>query len=115
MAQAGEKRSTRPTKTEPRKKRKREAVEVGAQQPSQAQPVSVDGLQWKEVDLPDRLEDAEGFLGLEEVDDVQIIRDGHGKGPRFQVCLSLIFESFLMESGHRSSLKMGLRSLGSQI
>lgn len=37
--------------------------------------ISVDQLAWKEVTLPDRLEDAEGFFGLEEIEDVEIVRD----------------------------------------
>ena len=36
---------------------------------------SLDALPWKEVALPDRLDDAEGFFGLEEVSDVDIVRD----------------------------------------
>ncbi|KAI4143989.1 MAG: hypothetical protein LQ340_006812, partial [Diploschistes diacapsis] len=38
--------------------------------------VGIDDLAWKEVSLPDRLEDAEGFFGLEEIDHVEVIRDG---------------------------------------
>lgn len=34
-----------------------------------------DALRWKPVDLPGRLEDAEGFYGLEEIDDVEVVRD----------------------------------------
>ncbi|KAF1807972.1 DEAD-domain-containing protein [Eremomyces bilateralis CBS 781.70] len=37
--------------------------------------VRLDQLKWKEVELPDRLDDYEGFFGLEEVDDVEIVRD----------------------------------------
>lgn len=37
--------------------------------------VAIEHLAWKEVSLPDRLEDAEGFFGLEEVEDIQIVRD----------------------------------------
>ena len=35
----------------------------------------IEDLAWKDVSLPDRLEDYEGFFGLEEVDDVDVIRD----------------------------------------
>ncbi|MCJ1309794.1 ATP-dependent RNA helicase [Agyrium rufum] len=35
----------------------------------------LDQLRWREVALPDRFDDAEGFFGLEEVEDVQVIRD----------------------------------------
>ncbi|OJJ45339.1 hypothetical protein ASPZODRAFT_70081 [Penicilliopsis zonata CBS 506.65] len=42
--------------------------------------VGVDDLNWKEVALPDRLEDAGGFFGLEEIDGVDIIRpQGNGE------------------------------------
>ena len=34
-----------------------------------------DALRWKTVELPKRLEDAEGFYGLEEIDDVDVVRD----------------------------------------
>ncbi|KAK8233514.1 P-loop containing nucleoside triphosphate hydrolase protein [Phyllosticta capitalensis] len=38
--------------------------------------VRLDSLDWKEVDMPDRLDDFEGFYGLEEVDDVDVVREG---------------------------------------
>ena len=38
--------------------------------------VGVDQLPWKGVSLPDRLEDAEGFLELEEIDEVEVVREG---------------------------------------
>ncbi|KAF7587768.1 ATP-dependent RNA helicase [Aspergillus hancockii] len=38
--------------------------------------VGVDDLNWREVALPDRLEDAEGFFGLEEIEGVDIVRSG---------------------------------------
>ncbi|GAD97497.1 conserved hypothetical protein [Paecilomyces variotii No. 5] len=41
--------------------------------------VALDDLDWKEVALPDRLDDAEGFFGLEEIDGVDIVRP-EGKG-----------------------------------
>ncbi|OAL32926.1 hypothetical protein AYO20_07717 [Fonsecaea nubica] len=34
-----------------------------------------DALKWKTVPLPKRLEDAEGFFGLEEIEDVEVVRD----------------------------------------
>ena len=36
----------------------------------------IDELAWKEVPLPDRLDDAEGFFGLDEIEDVKVVRDG---------------------------------------
>lgn len=38
-------------------------------------PAKLDSLDWREVTMPDRLDDVEGFMGLEEVDDVQVISD----------------------------------------
>lgn len=47
--------------------------------------VGADELNWKEVALPDRLEDAGGFFGLEEIEGVDIVR-GSGNGEvRFKV------------------------------
>jgi ATP-dependent RNA helicase DDX24/MAK5 len=40
--------------------------------------VSIDDLAWKKTPLPDRLEDAEGFFGLEEIDDVEVVKDADG-------------------------------------
>ncbi|CAK4033547.1 ATP-dependent RNA helicase mak5 [Lecanosticta acicola] len=37
--------------------------------------VNLNALQWKEVSLPDKMEDYEGFFGLEEIDDVDVVRD----------------------------------------
>ncbi|EAQ85046.1 hypothetical protein CHGG_09060 [Chaetomium globosum CBS 148.51] len=37
---------------------------------------SVDSLAWKTVELPEMYDDAEGFYGLEEVEGVEIVRDG---------------------------------------
>ena len=41
--------------------------------------VRADALPWKTVDLPGRLDDAEGFYMLEEIDDVEIVRDGQNR------------------------------------
>ena len=35
----------------------------------------LDELNWKGVTMPDQLEDFEGFFGLEEVDDVEVVKD----------------------------------------
>ncbi|KAK8096851.1 ATP-dependent RNA helicase [Apiospora kogelbergensis] len=35
---------------------------------------AADSLKWKEADLPDMFGDAEGFFGLEEIDDVEVIK-----------------------------------------
>jgi ATP-dependent RNA helicase DDX24/MAK5 len=41
--------------------------------------VRLDDLQWKEIPLPDKLDDFEGFYGLEEVDDIEVVRDDDGR------------------------------------
>ena len=43
-----------------------------------------DALKWKAVQLPDRLDDAEGFYGLEEIDDVDVVRDERTQHVMFQ-------------------------------
>lgn len=40
-------------------------------------PVALDALPWGEVEMPEMFDDAEGFFGLEEVDDVEVVRDGN--------------------------------------
>lgn len=41
------------------------------------QKVALDSLPWNEVEMPDMFEDAEGFFGLEEVEGVEVIREGN--------------------------------------
>lgn len=42
--------------------------------------VGLDDLNWNEVALPDRMEDAGGFFGLEEIDGVDVVRpQGNGE------------------------------------
>lgn len=53
--------------------RKSKAKGNGPQKPRVA--IKAGDLVWNEVGLPDRMEDAEGFFGLEEVADVEVIRD----------------------------------------
>ncbi|KAE8389270.1 P-loop containing nucleoside triphosphate hydrolase protein [Aspergillus alliaceus] len=61
--------------------------------------VAVDDLNWKEVALPDRLDDAEGFFGLEEIDGVDIIRsEGNGE-VRFKAKAGKPKKSILKEKG----------------
>ena len=67
--------------------------------------VSSDHLAWKEVALPDRLEDAEGFFGLEEIDDVEVVRDAENGKIEYwvgknedMVCYRLLLTSLLAAS-----------------
>jgi hypothetical protein len=50
-----------------------------------------DDLEWKEVAMPDRLDDVEGFFGLEEIEGVDVVADENGK-LEFQVWKTLRFE-----------------------
>ena len=56
----------------PRKKAK---IQSAARRTKHGHPIDVDQLAWREIEVPERLEDAEGFLGLEEIDDVDIRRN----------------------------------------
>ena len=47
--------------------------------------VDIDDLPWQQVSLPDRMDDAEGFFGLEEIDDVQVIKNGPSGRPLYKV------------------------------
>jgi ATP-dependent RNA helicase DDX24/MAK5 len=66
------------------KKRKQGVSEVPqkrrkTQQPQQIKskrPVAVDKLRWKTVEVPEMFDDAEGFYGLEEVEGVEVVRQG---------------------------------------
>ncbi|KAI4169227.1 MAG: hypothetical protein LQ346_008985 [Caloplaca aetnensis] len=51
------------------KKRRRKEANGGSKA------VGIDALPWGQAKLPDRLDDAEGFFGLEEISDVEVVRD----------------------------------------
>lgn len=55
--------------------KKRQRVEAVPNTNSKPTSNALDSLRWKQVTLPDRLEDAEGFFGLEEIEDVDVVRD----------------------------------------
>lgn len=91
MSRTGRKRvASKENLTSPPKKRKLTAGRKKLPKTKVLSGVSVanltaDELAWKEVDPPGRLDDAEGFLGLEEIDDVDVVRDVTGKQARFRV------------------------------
>lgn len=72
---------------EPAAKEKRQKLEAPTKTTKKGKPsktvsggiVKIDDLDWRQVTLPDRLEDAEGFFGLEEIDDVDVLKP-EGKG-----------------------------------
>lgn len=62
-----------------KKRQKLEAPTKTTKKGKSSTTVSIDDLDWKAVSLPDRLGDAEGFFGLEEIDDVEVLKP-EGKG-----------------------------------
>ncbi|KAL8789740.1 MAG: hypothetical protein Q9213_000991 [Squamulea squamosa] len=57
------------------KKRKRSEQAGSQKQRKISSPVGVNALPWSAVPVADNLDDAEGFFGLEEISDVEIVRD----------------------------------------
>lgn len=56
---------------------KRQKIEPAKKDDVKKQKVALDALPWNEVEMPDMFEDAEGFYGLEEVEGVEVVRDGN--------------------------------------
>lgn len=54
------------------------AASKSSKAPPRSEKVRLDDLAWSEVEMPDRLEDFEGFYGLEEIDDVDVVKDDNG-------------------------------------
>jgi ATP-dependent RNA helicase DDX24/MAK5 len=87
------KKRERESKAPTSKSKKRQKIEAPVQTTKKGKSsnalskgiVTVDDLDWKAVALPDRLEDAEGFFGLEEIEGVDVLKP-EGKGDvRFKV------------------------------
>ncbi|QIX01911.1 hypothetical protein AMS68_007428 [Peltaster fructicola] len=80
-----------PAKVDAMKARKRAKIEatnaqdngVARKKHATEKPVRLEQLAWKEVSMPDRMEDYEGFFGLEEIDGVEIIKDDTTKTVRY--------------------------------
>ncbi|KAJ9607177.1 ATP-dependent RNA helicase [Cladophialophora chaetospira] len=69
----------------PDQARKRRKVSQPSQRKAYSGPaIRGDALKWKTVSLPSRLEDAEGFYGLEEIEDVDVVRDETNNHVMFQ-------------------------------
>ncbi|KAJ5993637.1 ATP-dependent RNA helicase mak5 [Penicillium sp. IBT 35674x] len=67
-------RDSKPQAVEAKKRKKGAKVVAAAEDDSWDGAIGVDDLNWKEVAMPDRMADAEGFFGLEEIDGVDVIR-----------------------------------------
>lgn len=104
MSRTGQKR-VKPTET-PNSSRKRRKLVATTSKSKNIKPssrasvatVSANELAWREVSPPERLDNAEGFLGLEEIDDVEVVRDTTGNQPHFRVHSSTIFP-FMISNG----------------
>ncbi|RDW85602.1 dead box helicase [Coleophoma crateriformis] len=74
-----QKKRARPAPKASQRSKKRQKIEVQHEPKSDVKKlkVAVDALPWNEAQLPDMFDDAEGFFGLEEVEGVEVIRDGN--------------------------------------
>jgi hypothetical protein len=72
-----QKKRSRPVPNKSQRSKKRQKIEPTKNGDTVQKPrVAVDALPWNEVEMPEMFDDAEGFYGLEEVEGVEIIRDG---------------------------------------
>lgn len=71
-----QKKRSRPIPNKSQRSKKRQKIEPVKDAVLEKRKVAVDALPWHEVEMPDMFDDAEGFFGLEEVEGVEVIRDG---------------------------------------
>jgi ATP-dependent RNA helicase DDX24/MAK5 len=73
-----QKKRARPVPKASQRSKKRQKIEPGRNGSAKVEKraVALDALPWNEVEMPDMFEDAEGFFGLEEVEGVEVIREG---------------------------------------
>jgi len=73
-----QKKRARPVPKTSQRSKKRQKIDPAQNAPTKLEkrPVALDALPWNEVEMPDMFEDAEGFFGLEEVEGVEVIREG---------------------------------------
>lgn len=81
MAPEEQKKRPRPVPKASQRSKKRQKIEAAATPKVVTDvkklPVAADALPWNEVEMPDMFDDAEGFFGLEEVEGVEVVRDGN--------------------------------------
>ncbi|KAL2827825.1 ATP-dependent RNA helicase mak5 [Aspergillus cavernicola] len=98
----GQKRQRDQKGSGPQLKKQKKAGSATEKQPEPDVSVAIDDLNWSEVALPDRLDDFEGFFGLEEIEGVDIIRPA-GKGEiRFKAAVGKPGKSILKEDAPES-------------
>ncbi|KAK3699832.1 ATP-dependent RNA helicase [Vermiconidia calcicola] len=86
MAASETKKRPLPAKVAAMKARKKRKLDGNNPTPPTKVPkskVKADALAWRDVSMPDHMDDYEGFLGLEEVEDVEVVRDGTTGGISF--------------------------------
>ena len=72
-----QKKRSRPVPNTSQRSKKRQKIEPAKDgETVQKHRIAVDALPWNEVEMPEMFDDAEGFFGLEEVEGVEIVRDG---------------------------------------
>ncbi len=73
-----EKKRARPVQNNGALSKKRQKIEPTKKTSVavEKRPVAIDALPWNEVKMPEMFDDAEGFYGLEEVEGVEIVRQG---------------------------------------
>ncbi|CAG8909567.1 unnamed protein product [Penicillium egyptiacum] len=74
----GQKRARDPKAQVAEANKRKKAVKSDAASSDDYGSLGVDDLNWKEVAMPDRMDDAEGFFGLEEIEGVDIIKQSDG-------------------------------------
>jgi ATP-dependent RNA helicase DDX24/MAK5 len=73
-----QKKRTRAGPDAGQKSKKRQKIEPAKKATAEVpkRSIAVDALPWNEVQMPDMFDDAEGFFGLEEVEGVEVIKEG---------------------------------------
>ncbi|CAG8037786.1 unnamed protein product [Penicillium nalgiovense] len=74
----GQKRAREPKAQAAEANKRKKAAKSDAASSDDYGSLGVDDLNWKEVAMPDRMDDAEGFFGLEEIEGVDIIKQNDG-------------------------------------
>ena len=83
-----------------RKRPKRDQEVNRSLQRSSTQPVSLDTLLWQEVAFPESgFEDAEGFFGLEEISDVEVVKNSKLGNVEYRVCQLLLNSVYQTTNG----------------
>src|SRR6266536_159239 len=72
-----QKKRARPVPNSSQRSKKRQTIESKKDVKVEKRIVAADALPWNEVEMPDMFEDAEGFYGLEEVEGVEVVREGN--------------------------------------